>query len=143
MIDNALVQLERYFKAEKDSDKRGAAVDSFNAKYLTACLTTAQATRLLALTGTLSAQARKEEASFPSNPLEAVGAFLGLLVRPETWVRVAEVGGGAVLVYLGLRSVLRALDGPNLPALPTPGAAAGRVAGAARAVGAVGSQVAT
>jgi hypothetical protein len=126
-IDTALRGLELLFRNEKDSDKRGAAIDGFNARFPTACLSTAQATRLLALSSTLAGQARKEEASFPSNPLAAVGAFLGLLVQPQTWIRVAEVGGGAILVYMGLKVVLRELGGPTLPSLPSPAGVAGKV----------------
>lgn len=121
MIDAALGGLEAYFRAERDSDKRAAAVDAFNARFATPCLTTAQTTRLLALAGTLAGQARREEASFPSNPLAAVGAFLGLLVRPETWIRAGEVIGGGVLLYMGVRSLLSALGAPV--SLPSPAAA--------------------
>lgn len=36
------------------------------------------------------------------NPLGAVGAFVGTLLRAETWVRVAEVLGGTALILFAL-----------------------------------------
>lgn len=123
-INAAISRLEVAFRNEPDSDKRGALIDAFNATYPTACLTPAMTLRLLPLTRTLRVQSAAELASFPSNPLAAIAQVLGLLTKPATWIRAGELIGGGVLVYMGLRTVLRELGGP---ALPTVAAAAARL----------------
>ncbi len=126
VINAAVGRLEVAFHAEPDSDKRATLIDTFinTPGFYDACLSPTQAARVFVLTTQLQGQAKKELASFPSNPLVAIAQVLELLVKPSTWVRAGEVIGGGVLVYMGLRTVLRELGGP---ALPTVAAAAARL----------------
>lgn len=51
------------------------------------------------------------------NPLEALGSFFSLLTSGETWLRIGEVLGGVILLFLGLKG----LTGVELPsAVPVP-----------------------
>jgi len=62
----------------------------------------------------------------------SVPEFLGKLTDPVTWIRVAEVLGGAVLVYMGLRTVLAELGGPRLPSIGQAASMAANVVPAGR-----------
>lgn len=46
--------------------------------------------------------------------LAAVGRFLGALLQASTWVRVAEVIGGGVLAFYGIKLLSRELGGPEI-----------------------------
>ncbi len=54
-----------------------------------------------------------------SNPLAAVGSFFSALTKGETWLRLAEVLAGAILLIMGLK----ALTGSDLSDLPGTGVA--------------------
>lgn len=41
------------------------------------------------------------------NPIEAIDRFFGSLLDPRTWIRIAQVGGGGVLMVLGLLMLAR------------------------------------
>jgi hypothetical protein len=49
------------------------------------------------------------------SPLAAVGKFLAALLEVKTWIRVAEVGGGSLMLYLGVRAILQDVGGVTLP----------------------------
>jgi hypothetical protein len=40
-----------------------------------------------------------------SNPLSGLQSFLDILGNPDTWVRIAEVIAGAILVIMGLKAI--------------------------------------
>lgn len=64
VINAYLGYLEVSYALATDSDARARLIDQFNLKVPTPCMTTTQATRLLALTSTLQGQAKTEAASF-------------------------------------------------------------------------------
>jgi len=54
---------------------------------------------------------------FPENPLAAIGKFLAVLLKAETWVRVGLFIGGILLVLMGLQQLAKVL-GVKLPSIP-------------------------
>jgi len=56
------------------------------------------------------------------NPLSPVESFLGALVNPTTWLRVAEGVGGIILFMVGLKTLTRGSVG--VPSIPRVGIAA-------------------
>lgn len=51
--------------------------------------------------------------------IRSIPDFLALITQAQTWVRVGEVIGGGILLYLGLRYLGNEL-GFNVPSLPIP-----------------------
>lgn len=75
----------------------------------------------------------------PSNPLipdelEQFGYFLGELMKPETWVRIAYVVGGGVAVLIGLYLIGREMGLPSVTSAVPVGRAAKAVGGAVKGV---------
>ena len=115
-VELAVGQLEAFFAVVNDSDSRGGALDRFNARVGAGCLSRPQAERVLALSSELQGQAKGEQKSLDRIASGfGVGDLVGALLNPETWIRVAEVVGGAIMVYVGARMILNELGGPALP----------------------------
>lgn len=103
-IDRTLSNLEAAWP--KDSDQQSMLLDRFFAAVPTACMSKSQTLRLGALSGSAQAQAHSEEASFHVGilgALEKYAAFLALLTKAETYVRIAELVGGIILLVMGLK----------------------------------------
>lgn len=55
------------------------------------------------------------------NTTESIASFLGKLTEVSTWIRVAEVLGGAILLIMGLRQLASVASGSQqIKGIPTP-----------------------
>lgn len=109
----ALSLLERQYREDTDSDHRQGFLAAFYRKVPTACMTKAQAERVQAIASGSNVQAVREAESFE----HGLGKLIGALLEAETYIRAAEIIGGAVLVYMGVRTITAELGGPKLPKL--------------------------
>ena len=56
------------------------------------------------LLGQIPGAAAKGAESVYANPLTAIGTFFGNLMNPKTWLRVAEVLAGVMILYVALKA---------------------------------------
>lgn len=56
------------------------------------------------LEGQVPGAAAKGAESIYANPLVAIGTFFGNLMNPHTWLRVAEVLAGMMILYVALKA---------------------------------------
>jgi hypothetical protein len=54
--------------------------------------------------GQIPGAAAKGAESVYANPLTAIGTFFGNLMNPNTWLRVAEVVAGIMILYVALKA---------------------------------------
>lgn len=55
----------------------------------------------------IDAKPTNNPVSSTTDALQAVGSFLGKLGQPNTWLRAAQVGGGAIIIGVALAALLR------------------------------------